>query len=170
MKKTVIIAISFLVSMLLTGCSQEDATPQTLTNALNEARAEVAFLEGSIDDPEFWDSVKTSAHLVRETLEKGHEYELGVMVEIPGGKLITIPMMLQTAFFNETWVDLYEQRIILVVASNRKVSEAHEQGETAKVVSTTLQWVEFAPDGYKQLFELYDLDNNGEWDEKEEGA
>ena len=153
------------IMFVVTGCGQEDNTPLELRKAVNRTESELALQYTKSDDSTFWSSAQTAANLISNTIEKGREYQIDILMETSDGTSFVVERFSKVTYINDAWRDLCRNQVLIDLASSSEVDAIHQAGESVEIVGTIMSYLDFSEEGvFNGTIELQDLDNDGIWD------
>lgn len=166
MRKVLVLVL--VVLLFSSGCANKRDSADEIRELIDDTKTEINTLyEESSSDSEFWASVERAAKLVSETVISHCKYDIIFILETSGGDYFVLEQLQDTNEVNQPWRDLCKNQIILELASQKKVKEAHLANEKVRVYSTTLNCPVRNSDGDGwYMMSAVDNDNDGVWDEK----
>lgn len=154
------ILMMLILAMVVTGCEMN--TPVQLWQAVKDSESVLTKQVAEINDDVFWSSARTAAELISNTLEPVHDYRVEVWLETDDGEPIKVERAVTVQFSNKDWRQLWRNTILIELATDDLVVEAHEEGKVIKVTGSVLEFLDYEND--HKLTDLVDADNDGVWD------
>ena len=164
MKKSVIIAVVVVIAVFVVVHGKEAARSPELESALAEVESELTRCLIWQRDGQFWRSAPNAAYLIASSVRNDKEYRIDISLENDDGEEVLVEIIRSFPETGVFWQDFYKKQLIVDLATDEKVVQAHENHQHLRVSSVVLTYFEASPGGSLGSYELRDLDGDGKWD------